>query len=569
MPANHDVDDTRLPSQGPGLLTAIRRHPLIVLASIIVVAALGVLATVLLPTKYQATSQIVLGNENDASVFKNVQLMNPTAMSQSAAQIMRSQAVFVRTSVLLHHKLSPSDVANDVSVAPAQDSPQVTITATASSAGLAQELANAEGRAYLDTTKDEAAARAARTLNALSQSLSRLQSKVQSLNAEKATLAAQVQKQAASIVSPAERAKYVETTLQGNADYQALQNQASELVTSIAGIKQTIQETQIDAQLTASGVDTLLKATRPTDPTSPNMKRNVVLGAAIGLLVGAALAWRRLGRETAVEPEQVSVALGAPLLGTVHRSRELRHPTRVVDLSPGRPLPDDLRVLASSLLLHMQRQGLAASVISSAHPGEGKTVLALNLAAAASSAGHNVALVDGDVRRAALTHAYGLQTAPGLVDLLAHPDLGDQFDHVRYAPNRTLPLLPVGSRRDGAEPLTMSGLPAFRREDGTVPAAIVDSPSVFEDPVTLWLASQHAGLVVVVSAASSLDDLRTVRSRADLAGVSIVGFILNDFRPRSGRARGRMQRASARQERQRHRAERPVNRPAGVPATTH
>jgi Mrp family chromosome partitioning ATPase/capsular polysaccharide biosynthesis protein len=531
MPATYDGDAAGLPAAGPGLLSALRRYWLLVIACVIVAGAIGGAITYLLPTHYSAEARVVLGNQNQVTVYSKIPVPNATVQAQNAVQIMRSQQVYDRASTILKGRLSAATVERDVNVAPGEaNNPLVTVKATTSSAALSRDLANAEGQAYLDITTDQVQARAKNTKAQLTASQDDLQSQLTTINQQSAARAAALQKAAKSISDPADRAHYIESELASDTEYLALRNQATTLTTNLNTVKTKLQQTSTDNALLEGGVDTLYRASKPSNPTASDLKRNVVIAAALGLLIGAAFAWRRQDRKRGLDPELIALALGTPLLATIGRQRELRNPTRVVDLAPGRPLSDDLRGLASSLLLHLRRADLAGMVVTSVGAGEGRTVLALNVAAAADSSGHDVVLVDADTRRPTLAAAFGVTTDPGLFDLAGPGPVGPLAEQ-SYAPGRSMPVLTIGGRIAAGDSAP-DGLPRLRRTDGSVPVTVVDSPAVFDDPLALWLAaSDRAGLVVVVTNATRLDDLRTLRARAELAGAPLVGFVVNQHAP--------------------------------------
>ena len=56
--------------------------------------------------------------------------------------------------------------------------------------------------------------------------------------------------------------------------------------------------------------------------------------------------------------------------------------------------------------------------ISSPSAGDGKSLVASNLALSFASSGHRTLLVDGDVRRGALHTTFGMPVTPGLVEYL-------------------------------------------------------------------------------------------------------------------------------------------------------
>src|SRR5208283_1917753 len=81
---------------------------------------------------------------------------------------------------------------------------------------------------------------------------------------------------------------------------------------------------------------------------------------------------------------------------------------------------ESYRALRTRLLRLQAAQGLHSIVLSSALPGEGKTLTSLNLAlVCAQLRDQRVLLVDGDLRTHGLTRLMGGPTAPGLSDILA------------------------------------------------------------------------------------------------------------------------------------------------------
>ncbi len=527
----------QLPAHGPGLLTAARRHPFVVVAAVVVAVALAALVSLALPVTYTAQARLVLGDQNDATVFRNVAGLNPTAKAQNAAQVMRSPEIYERASQLLDGKVTPSQIENGINVTPADNNPLVTITSTAGTANRSRAVANAVGQAYLDLTKEQAQTRGERARTALKALQQETVDTLDAVNEQVSERVDKIRRKAAQTVeAPAERGRFVQSQLSTDTKYIALRSQADRLTQNLAEVRQKLLESRVDQELVSAGIDTLYKADEPSNPTSPNLRRNLLIGAAIGLLAGLALAWRRLDRRRGIEQDVVADMLGAPMLGHVPKRRELSNNTRAVDLTAHSDLSDDLRVLASTLMMHTRRESLRGAVVTSAESGEGKTVLALNLAAAARNDGHDVLLVDADVRHPDLTDALGLESSPGLRDLMAGMPV-NRYGEVPLAGGRALPVLPVGSSRVTFPPGT--GLPDLIR-GGDRSAVIADSPSVFDDPTALALAADgRAGLVVVVTSATSMDDLSRLRARADLAAAPILGFVFNDHRPRRRRRRPR------------------------------
>ncbi|MRR36712.1 polysaccharide biosynthesis tyrosine autokinase [bacterium] len=80
---------------------------------------------------------------------------------------------------------------------------------------------------------------------------------------------------------------------------------------------------------------------------------------------------------------------------------------------------DRMKILRTQILNQMSEEGKNTLLVTSANPGEGKTLTAINLAISCShQLNKTVMLVDGDIKKPSV-HAYlGLENGPGLADCL-------------------------------------------------------------------------------------------------------------------------------------------------------
>jgi chain length determinant protein EpsF len=78
----------------------------------------------------------------------------------------------------------------------------------------------------------------------------------------------------------------------------------------------------LEAQADQAGARVLSPATAPLEPSSPNLKKNLVAGALLGLLLGlvAAIGWELLDRRVRTE-EDMRIAEGVPVLGVLSNKR--------------------------------------------------------------------------------------------------------------------------------------------------------------------------------------------------------------------------------------------------------
>jgi tyrosine-protein kinase len=168
-------------------------------------------------------------------------------------------------------------------------------------------------------------------------------------------------------------------------------------------------------------VEVVRRAQEPDGPIAPRPVRDTIIGGVLGLVFGLLLAFalaaldRRL-RSTAEVQEELDLPvvgrIGTKLLGTA-----------ALPSANGRPDEPDLeavRMLRTNIDFLGAGAPLRTVVVTSALPEEGKSTVAVALAAtAATRPGARVLLMECDLRRPVLAERLGLRAHPGLSDYLA------------------------------------------------------------------------------------------------------------------------------------------------------
>lgn len=527
------------PLKGRSLLRAVRRYVVYGLLGALLCGLLAYWYSSRIPERYSAESRVVLGDPGQVTVFGGGGSANPSALSLAAAQTLRSPEVRERAAELLGGRPDAATIAGLVTVTTSDRSPVISVLAEGPTPRSAKILADAMGQAYLDLRAQRYEEQAQLTIGTLTvlrdQQQARLTQVQQQINARVAA----VTEDAVILALPSDRAALVQATLAGDAQYRTLSDQATSLSASLREVDDRIQQAQVDYSLLATGVDELAAADLPRDPISPTITRNVAVGVVLGALLGLALAWWLTDRARVLPPQSAAQALGAPLLGRVGSDRALHKVGRFLDLEAGSATASELRAVASALLLNAERTGRRAIVVTSAHPAEGKTVIAANVAAAGEFEGHPVMLVDA--ADGALSAGLGL--APDADTQVPSDDAIRAPELIRYNRDRRLAVVPAGPR-----PVNDDMLRRLSTPDGDVwvsvpqgdslhsPIAIVDAPAINADSLALELARSGA-LVVVASPRTELADLEMIRNRAELAGVPIVGLVMNEHRGHRSRNR--------------------------------
>jgi capsular exopolysaccharide synthesis family protein len=236
----------------------------------------------------------------------------------------------------------------------------------------------------------------------------------------------------------------------------------------------------------------------------------------------------------------------APLaaIGRVEGKRNGRRgrPPLVLVHNPRTAAAEAFRILRTNLTFAMSRTDIRILVVTSASPGEGKTLVASNLAIALAQAGKRVLLVDADIRRPAIHSAFGIAMGRGLVDLIALARntgklsfLGtDVVPGVISSGVANLDVLPSGEPPDNPSELIGSTTTArLVQELGRLwDLVIIDTPPV--GPVTdgqLMAAHADAVLTIVRSGKTPRAGLRGALEALRYTGKPILGIVLNDLRP--------------------------------------
>lgn len=230
---------------------------------------------------------------------------------------------------------------------------------------------------------------------------------------------------------------------------------ANSLATQLTTLVREL-ETPEDGGTPAAGVRLVEQAQESATPVSPKTTRNLALGAAVGLLLGIALAVLRDRLDNTIKTRnKLEAAAKTPLVGSLPFDKQLKE-AAVVEFGAARsPSAEAYRELRTNLQFLEVDHPPRVIVVTSAVPAEGKTTVAVNLALALAEAGHHVALVEGDLRRPRVSKYLGLIGSVGLSTVLAgQAELNDVLQPSSYEGLEVLasgPLPPNPSELLGSE----------------------------------------------------------------------------------------------------------------------
>jgi succinoglycan biosynthesis transport protein ExoP len=189
-------------------------------------------------------------------------------------------------------------------------------------------------------------------------------------------------------------------------------------------LSERADQLQVLASLQTGNAELVQFAQTPTSPSSPRVKRNLFFGAVLGLLLGvaAALLLHRLDRRLR-EPDELEEAFGLPVIGAIPRSAAFaRGKTHIVpdEIEIAHGEAEAFRLLRARMRYFNVDREVRTVLIVSAVPADGKTTVAVHLAAAAASSGARALLLEADLRRPAVSQRVGSVASVGLAEMLTH-----------------------------------------------------------------------------------------------------------------------------------------------------
>jgi tyrosine-protein kinase Etk/Wzc len=314
------------------------------------------------------------------------------------------------------------------------------------------------------------------------------------------------------------------------------------------------QRARMAEAVEAGDIDVVAMAPLPSTPLLSSSALKVGLGLFLGLALGTIIAYILEALNTSVRrPEDLEAVLHVPGLAVIPRitdgSRSAQSHFRRLLGSGKSPRPavgspltgnqtfsigiEAFRNLRTSLIWSDGGETLRTLVVTSAAPGEGKTMTAANLAVTLAYDGLRVLLVDCDIRRPRVHGLFQLPRAPGLMELLrasGDPD-APPIRAIRETPVSRLSVLTCGALPVNASNL-LSGTRMrvlLRELQEQFDIIVLDTPPVLATADASIVASLTDGVLLVVRAGTT-DRNAAQRACQQLAnvGARVVGPVLND-----------------------------------------
>ncbi len=320
------------------------------------------------------------------------------------------------------------------------------------------------------------------------------------------------------------------------ARYAVLKESREILENGYHAVSQRISEIEIAMAAGAKNetVFVVSPATEPIRPVRPRKARILALAGLIGLLLGVALSFLVDHLDTSIKSqEEVEAMLESPILGYVPALNGKANGTAADLITAEQPhsaLAESFRSVRTALAFTRLGASCQQFAVTSALPGEGKTMVSANLAIALAQSGKRVLVIDSDLRRPRLTKALQLPANKGLSNILAGADRICPAEFIQNTPIKNLDAMASGPvPPNPAELLGGERLREFLADIETdYDCILFDTPPVHSVTDAVVLGASLHGIVLVVQMFSSDRSLVAhARKVLDRGGVKILGTVLN------------------------------------------
>lgn len=306
------------------------------------------------------------------------------------------------------------------------------------------------------------------------------------------------------------------------------------------------------SQGAANTLSLIEDASLPKTPVGPERLMTIITAAAIGLslAVGAAYLLEYLD-DTLKTPADIQAAVKLPTLAGIAEFRDMEDEQNplVTMTDPRSPVAEAYRSLRTALMFTNIDRPNRVLLVSSANPGEGKSVTVANLGVVMAQAGHRVLIVDADLRRPTQHQLFGISREVGLTSPFATRSLEDGDDGDAKLGEGTISRMISLTRQPGLFVMTSGMVPPnpaeligsrkmqnlLQKLEVFFDVILIDSPPILAVTDAVVLSTRVDMTLLVAGAGMTRRNQLTqaVRQLTELQS-PVAGVVLNRLTARSG-----------------------------------
>lgn len=285
----------------------------------------------------------------------------------------------------------------------------------------------------------------------------------------------------------------------------------------------------------------------PETPVKPNTKLYLLVGFILGGIVSVGYVFVREAFNTRIDGVEKLKEYDVPLLAVIPdmkkfvkerydggekvsvQGAEVR--TELVSmLDTVSPISESFRRLESNIIYSNPDVELNSLMVTSSTKGEGKTTTVSNLGVVMAEGGHNVVIVDADLRRPNLHNMFGLTRSPGMVEVMF--DNVSVEDALQQTPLSNLSVLTAGKRPPNPSAITQSKafLDTIKRLEENYDFVLIDTPPFGIIADASAMIQQTDGVIVITRFNETTEvQLAHVMNNLQRVKANVLGTVLSAF----------------------------------------
>ncbi|MBW2545190.1 MAG: polysaccharide biosynthesis tyrosine autokinase, partial [Deltaproteobacteria bacterium] len=277
-------------------------------------------------------------------------------------------------------------------------------------------------------------------------------------------------------------------------------------------------------------VDTAASATM----IKPKVKRSIFLALIVGLFMGVGIAFfLEYLDNTIKDPDDLKRITDLPLLGSIAKfdaqadgnGKEL-----ITHTLPKAGVSEAFRTIRTNIFFASFDTPRRIIGITSALPGEGKTLFMANLAVSIAQADRKVLLIDADMRRPRLHKIFSQKRTPGLSNIIMAEDIEGAIGEV----TRKLPISGLDMICSGDIPHNPNELLGSQKMKSIIDMVserydyvLFDGPPILSVSDSAVLTNRLDGVIFTVNAEET-EKNALKQALETIPGEKILGLVLNN-----------------------------------------
>ncbi len=289
-----------------------------------------------------------------------------------------------------------------------------------------------------------------------------------------------------------------------------------------------LRTVSVKAMIPQPSATLMEEASVPGAPVRPNRTQQVLLAMAMGLMLGVGFAFLQEFLDDRVNTsDDIERVTSLPTLGVVPTIPDDSN-RLLIGHDALSPVTESYRALRTGVTYSSVDRPVHTMMVTSAHPGEGKSVTSANLGIAIALQGKRVILIDADLRRPSAHRLFRVEAEPGLTSVLAGEiQLEDALHTTAIEGFRVLtsgPLPPNPPELLNSQAM----MDLLEQLKDVADLVIIDSPPVIPVTDAQVLASHVDGVVLVVEAGQARKaSVKHARDLLEQTRGRILGVVLN------------------------------------------